>query len=113
MNQTLRAELRELLQQRIVELAAGSTSDDERSEAIELDQARVGRLARMDAMQQQSMFVATRIRNQRQLARLQQALVRIDSHDCGYCDACGEPVAQGRLRIAPAARLSIGCAGRT
>ncbi|WP_415056414.1 TraR/DksA family transcriptional regulator [Halopseudomonas sp.] len=33
--------------------------------------------------------------------------------DYGYCDACGEPVAPGRLRIDPAVSLCIGCAGRT
>tara|TARA_R110000782_G_scaffold57765_1_gene121103 strand:+ start:141 stop:299 length:159 start_codon:yes stop_codon:yes gene_type:complete len=52
MNQTLRVELRELRQWRIVQLAGGSLSYVEHSEAIEQDQVWVGRLARMDAMQQ-------------------------------------------------------------
>lgn len=112
MDQTLRAELRELLHRRIAELEAGAESEASRSEAVELDQARVGRLSRMDAMQQQAMLDATRIRNQQQLARLRLALGRIDSDDYGYCDECDEPVAPGRLRIDPAARLCVGCAGK-
>ncbi|MFT6429189.1 MAG: hypothetical protein ACJAXR_000230 [Halopseudomonas sp.] len=65
MNQTLRVELRELRQWYIVQLAGGSLSDVGRCEAIEQDQVWVGRLARMDAMQQQAMLDATRIPNER------------------------------------------------
>lgn len=112
MDQVLRAELDQSLKRRIAELEAGAAADSSRSEAVELDQARVGRLSRMDAMQQQAMLDATRIRSQRELVRLRRALVHIESDEFGYCAECDEPIAAGRLRIDPAAHLCVACAGK-
>lgn len=112
MDPKLRAELDKLLQRRIAELEAGAGADASRSDAVELDQARVGRLSRMDAMQQQAMLDATRMRNQHELARLRWALALIDSDDFGYCEGCDDLIAAGRLRIDPAARYCVACAGK-
>lgn len=112
MDPQLRAELGRLLQERISELEAGASANSSRSEAVELDQARVGRLSRMDAMQQQAMLDATRIRNQQELGRLKRALVHLPSDEFGYCEECDEPIAAGRLRIDPAARHCVACAGK-
>ncbi|GGC99960.1 TraR/DksA family transcriptional regulator [Halopseudomonas salina] len=112
MDSTLRAELDGLLHRRIAEFEAGCAAGSSRSEAVELDQARVGRLSRMDAMQQQAMLDATKIRNQQELKRLVRALARVESDDFGYCEECGEPIAAGRLRIDPAAHLCVECAAQ-
>lgn len=79
---------------------------------MELDQSRVGRLSRMDAMQQQSMARAEQTRRERVLARIEAALRRIDAGEYGDCGDCCEPVAPARLRLDPAAALCIDCAQR-
>ena len=77
---------------------------------VELDQTRVGRLSRMDAMQAQAMSVETGRRRRQQIRDIQAALERIDDGDFGDCLECGEGIAPARLTINPGARLCIDCA---
>ena len=105
-----RAELRAVLIERITDLEQQMGGQSARSEAVELDQAKVGRLSRMDALQQQAMHDATQARVAAQLRRLKQALTRVDDEDFGLCYDCAEPIAVGRLKIDPAATLCIDCA---
>ncbi len=77
---------------------------------VELDQQSVGRLSRMDAMQQQEMAQAEARRRTSDIARMEMALKRIEQTEYGWCAECGEPVAFRRLEIDPAAALCIGCA---
>ena len=48
---------------------------------VKLDQQSVGRLSRMDAMQQQSMELATEDRRKQRLTALSAALMRIEAGD--------------------------------
>ncbi|MEP3465413.1 MAG: TraR/DksA C4-type zinc finger protein, partial [Parasphingorhabdus sp.] len=77
---------------------------------VELDQQSVGRLSRMDAMQQQEMAQAEARRRTSDLARVDQALKRHEEDEYGWCAECGEPIAWKRLEIDPAAHLCISCA---
>ncbi len=79
---------------------------------VELDQTRVGRLSRMDAMQMQQMELELSRRQQRELAALQNALNRIDEGDYGLCFECGEEINPKRLEIDLVATLCISCAQR-
>ena len=87
-----------------------ATAADDGAAPVELDQSRVGRLSRMDAMQGQAMSVEMRRRRKATLSEIACALERIDSGDFGDCQACGEPIAVARLELDPATRLCIGCA---
>lgn len=77
---------------------------------VELDQTRVGRLSRMDALQGQAMAQATQARRKAELGRIAAALERMDAGDYGDCTSCGEPIAEARLDIDPAAVICIACA---
>tara|TARA_B100000575_G_C22993234_1_gene572606 strand:- start:292 stop:561 length:270 start_codon:yes stop_codon:yes gene_type:complete len=77
---------------------------------VTLDQQSVSRLSRMDAMQQQSMELATEDRRQQRLAALVAALLRIEAGDYGYCLKCDDEIAAGRLTAEPGVSLCIGCA---
>lgn len=81
-------------------------------DAVALDQQSVGRLSRMDAMQQQAMAQATERQRARELAEIDVALRRIDAGEYGYCAACDEAIAEKRLENNPAASLCIACASR-
>ena len=85
------------------------TAKDSRAPAA-LDQQSVGRLSRMDAMQQQSMELATEERRQHRLAALDAALRRVKLGDYGYCLKCDDKIAAGRLAVDPAVTLCIDCA---
>ena len=77
---------------------------------VELDQSSVGRLSRMDALQQQAMAQDGRQRAELALRRIEAALRRCDEGSYGECLECGEPIDPRRLELDPAATLCIGCA---
>ncbi len=77
---------------------------------VELDQQSVGRLSRMDAMQQQAMADAEGRRRKADIARIDAALVRIEEGEFGWCLSCGEAIAPARLEVDPMAAQCIGCA---
>lgn len=80
------------------------------SETVELDQSRVGRLSRMDAMQLQAMAQESGRRRTDLLRRIGAAIARIDNGDYGFCQDCEEPIAEARLSFDPAAERCIACA---
>ncbi|MCJ7500946.1 TraR/DksA family transcriptional regulator [bacterium] len=102
---------RNLLEKKRKDLLVRQDGQLEAAGTIELDQARVGRLSRMDAMQQQAMARATNHRSALELQRIEAALVRIRTGDYGYCLKCGEGIAEKRLRVDPGALTCITCAG--
>ena len=99
-----------LLEQRLANLEQLLEDAESRSQSVELDQSKVGRLSRMDALQQQAMSDAIRSRAQHERARLQLALKRWQEGEYGWCNQCGEMIAPGRLEADPAASLCIACA---
>ena len=81
----------------------------ETSEPVELDQTRVGRLTRMDAMQSQQMALETVRRRKDQLVNIEGALQRIESDDYGYCFVCEEEIDIRRLRVDPSSTRCMEC----
>ncbi len=77
---------------------------------VELDQQSVGRLSRMDAMQQQSMMLAEKSRRQAELQRIERALQLMEEGEYGYCVTCGEEIGQGRLGLDPSILTCLKCA---
>ena len=77
---------------------------------VTLDQQSVGRLSRMDALQQQAMAKATHARRQAQVQRAKAALLRIEDGEFGYCLECGEEISRKRLDHDPSLALCITCA---
>lgn len=102
--------LKQLLLDRQSELKALDEQGASWRNTVELDQQSVGRLSRMDAMQQQEMAQAEARRRTSDLARIEIALKRLGEGEYGWCAECGEPIAYRRLEIDPATHLCIGCA---
>lgn len=101
---------RELLIKRQADLIAIVEAGAEAAQPVELDQARVGRLSRMDALQGQAMSQEACRRREQELVRISKALKRLELGEYGECLNCGEDIAIGRLEIDPAATLCIRCA---
>ncbi|MGI9462631.1 MAG: TraR/DksA family transcriptional regulator [Aestuariivirgaceae bacterium] len=85
-------------------------SSDDRA-TVTLDQQSVGRLSRMDALQQQAMAQAQERARAAELVRIDQALRRVEEGEYGYCQECGEEIAPKRLEIDPSASNCVKCAG--
>jgi DnaK suppressor protein len=97
-------QLRSMLQQELENgRQAGAT--------VELDQARVGRLSRMDAMQVQAMSLEASRRLRTRLAGIDCALERLRAGEYGYCEDCGEHIDPRRLEIDLLATRCVSCAG--
>jgi DnaK suppressor protein len=103
---------RTLLRQWEQELLALEQTGNAAAKTVELDQTRIGRLSRMDAMQAQAMSQAYNRRRQQTLQAIGAALQRIERGDYGECIDCGEFINPRRLEFDPTVRCCVQCAGR-
>ncbi len=83
-------------------------SSKDSTQAVAPDRA-IGRLTRMDAIQQQSMAKANRAAYQLRLQQAQQALRNIDEDDYGYCRRCDEDIGYRRLKAKPETPFCVKC----
>jgi len=102
--------LREKLLQLREEMEHASRTSDDLSEIVELDQARLGRLSRMDAMQAQAMSQAAGRRRQATLVKIEAALRRMDKDEYGLCRFCDEAINPKRLEYDPTTVSCVSCA---
>lgn len=99
------------LSERLAELERLADAGGEARAPVELDQASVGRLSRMDAMQGQAMAIETQRRREVERRRIERTLARIEAGEYGWCTACGEEIGSKRLALDPTVPTCIGCAG--
>ncbi len=88
--------------------ASVQTSADRRP--VELDQQSVGRLSRMDAIQQQAMAAAQETRRHGRIRALEGAIQRIEAGEFGYCSDCGTFIGRRRLELEPTVMRCRDCA---
>jgi DnaK suppressor protein len=86
----------------------------ESGDTVELDQTKVGRLSRMDAMQQQEMSHACRAGYQKRLKDVQRALLNIEQGgsglcEYGWCEHCGDNIDIRRLEVKPESKFCVKC----
>ena len=110
MDEKAQAYFRALISARLHELDTGDARGAQGQKTVELDQQAIGRLSRMDALQNQAMARAGHARRQAERQRLLAALTRLDEGEYGYCDDCGDAIARGRLELDPAALRCVECA---
>ncbi len=101
---------RQRLLDRQQELKALSESSREARSAVDLDQSRVGRLSRMDALQMQAMEQASENRRRIELQRIEKALALMDTGDYGECIHCGDIISAKRLNLDPSFINCVHCA---
>ena len=107
-----RDKFRQLLLKQKQELLDVRESGRAAAGTVKLDQSSVGRLSRMDALQAQAMHQEAARRREQQLRAIEIALAKIESGDYGYCDECGEEIAEQRLLINPTVAFCISCSSR-
>lgn len=99
---------KERLSQRLAELDALELQAN-RHANVELDQNKVGRLSRMDALQQQAMQDEIMARPKNERVNILRALLRIERNDYGWCKACSECIEE-RLHFDPTTQACATCA---
>ncbi len=104
-------DLRQDLERELRRLQRSIGASDRASEVVELDQTAVGRLSRMDSLQNQSMAKSLREREDVKLALILEALQRVEQGRYGLCTVCGNPIEIGRLTVFPESRECAGCGG--
>lgn len=102
-------EARKLLGDRLAELDRQDAVAAEAVAPVTLEQDSVGRLSRVDALQQQAMALASQRRREAERNQIEAALRRISDNEYGYCLSCGEEIAEARLRYNPAAPRCVNC----
>lgn len=80
----------------------------EGAKPVDLDEP-IGRLSRMDAIQQQQMTKANRAAYERKLRLIDAALRTMESDEYGYCRSCEEPVGYRRLKARPETPFCLEC----
>lgn len=96
-------ELREALAAELRRLERSMAVTDEALEPVKLDQMAVGRLSRIDTLQNQGLTKNLREREKVKLSRLERAFRRMEEGSYGTCVECGAEIAFGRLSVFPEA----------
>ena len=79
------------------------------SKVIELDQQLIGRLSRIDSIQDKEMSKANLSRRTERKSQLLKVLERLKENDFGFCIDCDEEIDMRRLRVNPIVRKCFSC----
>ena len=102
-------ELKAAITQRIDEIEVNIKSLEETSKPVAPDRA-IGRITRMDAMQQQKMQEANLNTARNNIVKLQEGLRKIEEGSFGECHYCKGMIGFERLKALPESNMCIGCA---
>jgi len=70
----------------------------------------IGRVSRMDAINNKSVVEAALRKAEEKLNKLKLVLNKVDDADFGICIRCGEPIPIGRVLLLPQSRNCVRCA---
>ncbi len=103
------AELEENLERLRRELEHSLAQSAGAARPVELDQPAMGRVSRMDAIQQQKMLEANRMAMKTRLRLIRAALTRLTEGEYGDCMGCGEEMHFSRLKARPESLFCVAC----
>lgn len=101
--------LKENINQKILQFTSQIKDLKELTKPIEPDCA-IGRVSRMDAINNKSVNEAALRQKQSQLINLEYALKHINEKDFGLCIKCGQTIPMGRILIMPGSKKCVRCA---
>ena len=91
------------------EIREDMDANPEDSGVVELDSS-IGRLSRMDAMQNQQMALELKRRQENQLLRIENAFKRLAKGHYSLCGKCKKPIEEDRLEVFPDTVTCVRCA---
>jgi len=103
------------LKQKIIDLIAKTEEDllelEDMTKPV-VPENSVGRISRMDAINNKSVMEASLRNNKRKLGKLKVALQNIDKDDFGLCFDCKNPIPEARILFLPESNQCVRCASR-
>ena len=91
------------------EIREDMDANPEDSGVVDLDLS-IGRLSRMDALQNQQMALELKRRQENQLLRIENAFKRLAKDQYGLCGKCKKPIEEERLEVFPDTVTCVRCA---
>ncbi len=108
-------EERASFKQQIIELIEETKADIEQTESMTepvKPENSIGRISRMDAINNKSVMEASLRQKKRKLSKLQIALKKVDDEAFGHCRRCKKAINPKRLMLLPESDMCVSCASR-
>jgi DnaK suppressor protein len=96
------------LEEALYEVEKYLESSEDAAAAVAPDKG-LGRLSRMEAMQDQQLVMEMRRRKKRQLVEIKLAISRLEMGNYGTCVFCGKEISPERLEVAPEVQTCMSC----
>jgi DnaK suppressor protein len=96
------------LEEALDEVGKYLESSEDAAAAVAPDKG-LGRLSRMEAMQDQQLVMEMRRRKKRQLVEIKLAISRLEMGNYGTCVFCGKEISPERLEVAPEVQTCMSC----
>lgn len=109
LSQEQRIEIEKLIKEKLISLNQKIQEYRELTKPIAPDCA-IGRVSRMDAINNKSINDAALLKAEEQKKNLQQALNNIDKDFFGLCTKCGKEIPIGRIVLMPGKTRCVQCA---
>ena len=109
MNKNQRQEIEESILFEITKTEQSIDDLGEQTKPIAPENA-IGRISRMDAINNKSVAEAALRKAKEKLINLQQVLEHLDQSDFGQCLKCKRPIPIGRILLMPGSRFCVNCA---
>jgi DnaK suppressor protein len=103
------AELTGELERIVAKLERSMRTTEEAMRPVQLDQSAVGRLSRIDSLQNQGLTRNLQEREQAKLGQVVTAFQRLEDGTYGTCTECGGAIPFERLQIFPEAPTCSSC----
>ena len=109
MNETEKTLFKDKLKTLLIEIEEYLEKSEDSAQAVSPDKG-LGRLSRMEAMQDQQMVLELRRRQKRRKLEVINALARVEDGNFGSCMFCGGAIAYDRLEAFPEVQTCVSCA---
>ncbi|MFW5947268.1 MAG: TraR/DksA family transcriptional regulator [Gemmatimonadota bacterium] len=103
------AELTARLERALAKLERSMRATEEAMRPVKLDQTAVGRLSRIDTLQNQGLTRNLQEREQARLGQIAAAFERLEAGTYGLCMECGGPIPFARLDVFPETPTCTAC----
>lgn len=102
-------EIRKKIEEEIAKTERLIADYKEQSKPVTLDNS-IGRISRMDAINNKSITESALRQAEGKLSKLNQSLDNIDKPDFGKCMVCKRPIPLGRILLMPQSNKCVNCA---
>lgn len=109
MNSSERTELKKIINSQIETITEELSTLKELTKPVAPDNS-IGRLSRMDAINNKTINEAALRENRVKLQKLERALENVEKKSFGECSKCGNEIAFGRLKFMPWTTRCVKCA---